>query len=360
MAHAGNQNHRHMPPLSNIDPAFPFCDLHRHLDGSLRLQTIIELAQEHGIPLPAQTTELLRPHVQVMGAEAGLMEFIAKFRYLSAVLADADACHRIARENVEDAAREGIDYIELRFSPWFMAQEHALDPREVVAAVIEGTRDGEASTGVRAQLIGILSRTHGADICMQELEALLAHRDGLVALDLAGDEKAFPARLFKSHFQRARDAGWRITVHAGEADGPHSVWSAIEDLGAERIGHGIRSVEDERLLDFLAERGTGLEVCVTSNVQTSTVRDFASHPARRILQHGIRMCLNTDDPGISGIDLPHEYEVAAGQAGLDASMTRRAQRYALDMAFLSPAEKAVLIARKSKNVSQLNAVNTLI
>lgn len=351
MSCAGNQNHRHMPTLpaspSNIDPDFPLCDLHRHLDGSLRLQTIIELAEQHGIPLPAQTAESLRPHVQVLGAEAGLMEFIAKFRYLSAVLADTEACRRIARENVEDAAREGIDYIELRFSPWFMAQEHALDPAEVVAAVIEGAREGATASGVKAQLIGILSRTYGAEVCLQELEALLAHREGLVALDLAGDEKRFPAHQFREHFRRARDAGLRITVHAGEADGPHSVWSAIKDLGAERIGHGIRSVEDDRLLDYLAEQGTGLEVCITSNVQTSTVPDFASHPAKRILEHGIHMCLNTDDPGISGIDLPHEYEVAAGRAGLDAVMTRQAQRFALDMAFLSRAEKEALVAKRN-------------
>lgn len=342
----GGQNHRRMNPTPIIDPLLPLCDLHRHLDGTVRLQTILDLADQHGIELPAQSVEGLRPHVQVVGAEAGLMEFIAKFRYLSAVLVDAEACQRIARENVEDALREGIDYIELRFSPWFMAECHQLDPVDVVAAVIDGTRAGERATGVKANLIGILSRTYGPQICMTELDALLSCRDGLVALDLAGDEKRFPASLFDEHFRRARNAGLRITVHAGEADGPQSIWSSVQLLGAERIGHGISAVNDPRLMDYLAAQGVGLEICLTSNVQTSTVKDLPSHPARALLEHGVKMNLNTDDPAISGIDLLHEYEVAAPLAGLDRAMIRQLQANALDMAFVSAAEKSVLLARR--------------
>ncbi len=129
--------------------------------------------------------------------------------------------------------------------------------------------------------------------------------------------------LFLQHFRRARDAGLHITVHAGEAAGADSIWSAIEELGAERIGHGIKAVEDPRLMDYLAESGIGLEICLTSNVQTSTVADLASHPARQLFQHGVKMNLNTDDPAISGIDLAHEYDIAAPQAGLDPSMLRQ-------------------------------------
>lgn len=339
-----------MNQSSFIDPSFPLCDLHRHLDGSVRLQTVLELADQHGIALPAQTVETLRPFVQVTGVETGLMEFIGKFQYLTAVLADAEACHRIARENVEDAANEGIDYIELRFSPWFMAEAHGLKPAEVVEAVVDGVRSGAQATGVKAQTIGILSRTYGPETCMAELGALLNCRDGLVAIDLAGDEKNFPAAWFREHFRRVRDSGLRVTIHAGEADGAHSVWSALEDLGAERIGHGIRAIEDERLLGFLAERGIGLEVCLTSNVQTSTVSSLASHPAAKILQSGVLMNLNTDDPGISGIDLRHEYDIAASQAGFTPEMIRQSQVNGLDMAFLEKADKTTLIANKRANL----------
>ncbi|HKX56769.1 MAG TPA: adenosine deaminase, partial [Xanthomonadales bacterium] len=288
-------NHTHVQSL--IDPQLPLCDLHRHLDGSIRLQTILELAQQHGITLPGHDLASLRPHVQIMDPAEGLMEFIAKFRYLTAVLVDADACRRVAFENVLDAAAEGVDYIELRFSPWFMAETHGLDAAEVTAAVIDGIQAGERSTGVRAQAIGILSRTYGPETCMLELAALLENRDGLVALDLAGDEKRFPAGLFSEHFRLSRDAGLRTTIHAGEADGPPSVWSAINDLGAERIGHGIRSIEDPALVDYLAEQQIGLEVCLSSNWHTSTVVSLASHPARKLLEAGVLLNLNTDDPG---------------------------------------------------------------
>ena len=234
-----------------IDRSLPLIDLHRHIDGNVRLTTILDLGKRHGVKLPATTLEKLRPYVQVIERQPGVMAFIAKMLWMTAVLGDADACRRIARENVEDAKREGIDYIELRFSPWFMAEPHRLDPKNVAAAVIEGVAEGARATGVRVNLIGILSRTYGVETARIELEALLTQRDRIVALDLAGDEAKFPPALFTEHFQRGRDAGWRITVHAGESAGPESVWDAIKVLGAERIGHGVRAMEDEALLDFL-------------------------------------------------------------------------------------------------------------
>ncbi|PZR76557.1 MAG: adenosine deaminase [Chthoniobacterales bacterium] len=325
-----------------IDPQLPFIDLHRHLDGSVRLETILDLAQRHGVKLPGATVEELRPHVQVTEPQPGLMAFIGKMLWMTGVLADADACRRIARENVEDAKREGISYLELRFSPWFMAEPHGLDPASVVAAVAQGVAEGAAATGVRVNLIGILSRTYGPEIAMKELEALLTHRESFVALDLAGDEANFPARLFTEHFRKGRDAGWRITVHAGEAGGSESVWDAIRLLGAERIGHGVRALDDPALADFLAENRIAIEANLTSNVHTSTVPDLASHPLREMLAHGLLASINTDDPGVSAIDLRHEFEIAAPAAGLSQKQIRQAQLNALETAFLSAEEKREL------------------
>lgn len=325
-----------------IDPYLPLCELHRHLDGSIRLQTILDLADRHGIELPADDVESLAPFVHVNENEPGLMAFIARFKYLTEVLVDPDACRRVAYENVEDARLEGIDYVELRFSPWFMALRHGLDPQAVVEACADGVRAGQRDTGVQARVIGILSRTYGADTCQRELEALLACRDGLVAIDLAGDEAGFPASQFVSHFALVRDAGLHVTIHAGEADGPASVWSAIRDLGAERIGHGFRAVEDPVLVDYLAESGIGLECCPTSNLHISAVESYAEHPIRRLAERGVRFCLNTDDPGISAITLRHEYEVAAPAVGLSAEQVRQAQLAGLEMAFISEAERQSL------------------
>lgn len=322
-----------------MSPRPPLIDLHRHLDGSLRLETILDLGRRHGIPLPGDTLEALRPHVVVTTPQPGLVEFLAKFRWMTAVLADYDACRRVARENVEDARREGIRYIELRFSPAFMADAHNLDPSRVTAAVIAGVREGEAATGVRANLIGILTRTYGPVRARRELRALLDHRHEIAALDLAGDEGNWPAELFVEHFRVGREAGWQVTVHAGEAAGAQSIVTAVEQLGATRIGHAVRAVEDPAVMDLLRERGVGIEANLTSNVQTSTVPDYPSHPLRAFLEAGLLATINTDDPGISGIDLPHELDVAAPAAGLDESQIVRALENAWDIAFLSPGER---------------------
>ena len=322
----------------------PLIDLHRHLDGSVRLETILNLGRLHKIPLPGDTLDALRPHVIVTTPQPGLIEFLAKFKWMTAVLADYDACRRIARENVEDAHREGIRYIELRFSPAFMADAHNLDPSRVTAAVIEGVREGEAATGVKANLIGILTRTYGPVRARRELRALLDHKNEITALDLAGDEGNWPAELFIEHFKEGRDAGWQVTVHAGEAAGAQSIVTAVDQLGAIRIGHAVRAVEDEGVMDLLRERHIGIEANLTSNVQTSTVPDYASHPLRKFLEAGLLATINTDDPGISGIDLAYELDVAAPAAGLDESQIVRSLENAWDIAFLEPGEKARLRA----------------
>jgi adenosine deaminase len=336
--------------ISNLDPTLPFIDLHRHLDGSVRLETIVDLGRQHNIELPGTTVEEIRPHVQVTEPQPGLMAFIAKMLWATRVLVNGEACRRVARENVEDAQREGIDYLELRFSPWFMAEPHQLDPREVIEGVVAGIAEGVAATGVRVNLIGILSRTYGAEICHQELEALLEYRQHFVALDLAGDEANYPAPLFIDHFKKGRDAGWRITVHAGEAGGPQSVWDAIELLGAERIGHCTRALEDPKLTDYLLENRIPVEANLTSNVHTSTVSSLASHPLREMMSRGLVCSINTDDPGVSGIDLRHEFEVAAPAAGLTPEQIRKAQINALETAFLSEEEKTELKEKRREEV----------
>jgi adenosine deaminase len=160
-----------------MDRSLPLCELHRHLDGSIRLQTILELADEHGIALPARDLEGLAPHVHIDESAPGLMAFIARFEYMTAVLVNADACRRVAYENVVDARDEGIAYVELRYSPWFMAESHRLHPAEVMEACADGVRAGERDTGIKANIIGILSRHYGPESCMQELDAILAHRE---------------------------------------------------------------------------------------------------------------------------------------------------------------------------------------
>ena len=329
-----------------INSKLPLLDLHRHLDGNVRLETIIDLANIHKIKLPGTDIESLRPYVQVGDVEPNLVAWLEKLNWMTAVLGDYEACKRIARENVEDAASEGIDYVELRFSPCFMAGPHRLDPAKVSEAVIEGVIEGQKSAGIKVNLIGILSRTFGPEACSLELEALLEHKKELVAIDLAGDELAWPAKHFKQHFERAQNQGLNITVHAGEAGNSKSVWDAIHTLGANRIGHGIRSIDDPELMDYLLDKQIGLEMNITSNVQTNSVPSFSAHPIGAFLDQGLLATINTDDPVISGIDLAHEYTIAAPAAGLDDKQIQQAQLNAIKIAFISEKEKQALIDLK--------------
>ena len=333
--------------MNMIHTNYPLVELHRHLDGSVRLETILDIGLKHNLPLPADTLEGLRPYVQVTEAKPSILDFFEKFEWLTAVMLDEESCRRIAYENVEDAKNEGLDYIELRFSPWFMAEKNHLAPEGVVAAVVDGVQAGIRDFGLPVNLIGIISRTYGPEVGMQELDALLTQKDAIIALDLAGDEIHYPGELFIEHFRKARDAGWHSCPHAGEAAGPESIWQAINELGAERIGHGVAAVQDVVLMDYLAEHSIGVETSLTSNVQTSAVPSYAAHPIKLFLQAGIRDTINTDDPGISAVTISHEYNQAAVEAGLSEEEIFQAQKNALEVAFLSQSEKEDLIQKKA-------------
>jgi adenosine deaminase (EC 3.5.4.4) len=324
---------------------FPLTDLHRHLDGNIRINTILELGQQFSMPLPAYDIESLRPHVQVVDTAPDLVAFLSKLDWGVAVLGDLDAVRRVAYENVEDALNAQIDYAELRFSPYYMAMKHQLPLEGVVEAVVDGVQAGSRDFGVKTNLIGIMSRTFGTQACMAELDALLTQKSHLVAIDLAGDELGQPGDHFTEHFAKVRASDLQVTVHAGEAAGAESMWQAINELGATRIGHGVKAIEDPALMDYLTKHRIGIESCLTSNIQTSTIADLAQHPVRQFLDHGILASLNTDDPAVEGIELPYEYEVAAPAAGLTVAQINTLQENGLTIAFLSDSEKAALIAK---------------
>jgi adenosine deaminase len=332
--------------MSNIDPHYPLVELHRHLDGNVRLDTILDLGLKYNLGLPAETVEGLRPYVQVTEPKPSILSFFEKFEWLTKVMVDYEAISRIAYENVEDANNEGIDYIELRFSPLFMSLDHQLDPNGIAEAVVDGVHRALNDFDIKVQLIGIISRTYGVDEGYRELNAILSQKEHIIAIDLAGDEVNYPAHLFTDHFNRARDAGLHSCPHAGEAAGPESIWQAINLLGAERLGHAVTAVEDPALMDYLAEMKIGVESNLTSNVQTTTVPSYAEHPIKQFLQHGIKATINTDDPGISAIDINHEYNYAAVNANLTIEQIHTAQKNALQCAFLSDSERNTLINKK--------------
>ncbi len=329
-----------------IEDAMPLIDLHRHLDGNIRLSTIIFLAEKFGIPLPSNDEPELASHVFISDKTTDLLAFLKKLDLGVSVIGSLDACRQIAYENVEDAINEGLDHVELRFSPYYMAKAFSLPLPAVVEAVVDGVKSANKEFDYNAKLLGILSRTFGVECCREELNALLMYSNNITAIDLAGDEKGFPAELFQSHFRLARDHGLEVTVHAGEADSAKSVWDSIQLLGASRIGHGVAAIRDQRLIEYMAKHRIGIESCLLSNYQTGTWTDIETHPVAQFLEAGIPVCLNTDDPGISNNVLTDEYALAKERLKMNTSQIKKLQQNSLDMAFLDKDERHAISANK--------------
>lgn len=328
-----------------INPQLPLIDLHRHLDGNIRATTIWELAQKNNISLPTNNFNAFIPHVQIMDSEPDLLAFLKKLDWGVNVLSSLDDCKRIAFENVEDVFNAGIHYAELRFSPYYMSMAYQLPIADVVAAVIDGVKQGMEKYPVQIKLIGIISRTFGVEKCQKELDGLLAHKNDLIGIDLAGDEYNYPGELFTEHFKQVSHADLHVTIHAGEAAGPKSVWQAINELHAERIGHGVKSYEDERLLEYMQKNNIAIESCLTSNFQTGTISDLSKHPIKTFLNNGLLVCLNTDDPAVQGIELKGEFELANRVLGFTDAEITQLQKNAVEMAFMSNSERKALLQR---------------
>jgi len=331
-----------------INPQLPLIDLHRHLDGNIRAETIWQLARLHNIELPCQQFEEFIPHVQIQDSEPNLLAFLQKLDWGVNVLKTLDDCKRVAYENVEDAYNAGLDYAELRFSPYYMAKTHALNTPDVVAAVIDGIHAGVKDFDTQINLIGILSRTFGVEKCQHELDAILAHKQHITGVDLAGDEYNFPGELFIEHFKLVNKADLQVTIHAGEAAGSESIWQAINQLGATRIGHGVACKDDEKLMKYMREKQIAIESCLTSNYQTGTVTNLSDHPITTFLANELLVCLNTDDPAVENIELKHEFNIASAQLNLTIEQISQLQHNALTASFLSKSEKQRLLEKKQQ------------
>jgi adenosine deaminase len=297
--------------------ALPKVDLHRHLEGSLRLSTLAEIAREHGIDLPGYDIEQLRPLVTVSDDEPGFHRFLRKFEILRSFYRTREAVERVAYEAVADAGADNVRYLELRFNPVALARTQGFTLDDVTNWVCGAVAKSSASHEVRARLILQIGREERLETAAEIAEVALAHKaDGVVGLDLAGDEVRFPADRFSSVFRAAQREGLNVTVHAGEAGGAENVREAIKKLGAQRIGHGLGTVEDEKTIELVRSQHTTLEVCPTSNLQTGVVAGPGSHPLPLLLDLGLRVTINTDDPSISDTTLTDEYVIAALAMGV--------------------------------------------
>jgi adenosine deaminase len=295
--------------------SIPKIDLHRHLEGSLRLDTLLDIAREHGLTIPILHFNSL---VQMQKDDPlTYANFLSKFSTLRMFYRSPEVIQRITREAIADAASDGVRYLELRFTPVALSRMQGFSYGEVMDWVIQSALEAGKEFNVSTHLIASVNRHEPVEIAAEVVALAITRMNmGIVGLDLAGNEKDFPAMPFAAIFRQAREKGLHITVHAGEWGGPENVRDAIQVLGAERIGHGVRVMEDSSVVDLARERGTIFEVCVTSNYQSGVVDSLANHPLPKMVQAGLNTTINTDDPGISRITLTDEYRVALEGLGM--------------------------------------------
>jgi adenosine deaminase len=332
-----------------INPNLPLVDLHRHLEGSVRLNTVIEISKKYDLPLPEGGLAGLQNLVWMKEPSSDILKILPRFNLLRQVFVDYDACRQITKECFEDAIKEGLDYVEIRFSSLFMAEPHQLNPLSVTAAVCEAWQEFDRQNPLRSRLIAILSRTYGPEVCMEELRPALAYRDrGIVGLDLAGDEARWPAHLFREHFDQARNAGLKLTAHAGEFAGADSVRETIESLHPDRLGHAVHAADESEVLDLIAKNHIAIECCPTSNYYTGSVPGLKYHPLPTFLKNNLTITLNADDPTLFGsLKVSDEYKLAFEKMGVTRSELGKIQQDGLDTAFLSAAQKNELLKRKA-------------
>jgi adenosine deaminase len=331
--------------------ALPKVELHRHLEGSLRLDTMVDIAQQHGITIPADVLRL-STLVQVQEEDKFTFQnFLAKFNTLRLFYRSPDVIHRITREAVEDAARDHVRYMELRFTPVALSRAERFPLHDVVDWVITSARDAAKQNNVIVRLIASVNRHESTDLAEQVAWLAAEHlEDGIVALDLAGNEAEFPSHPFYGVFKEARQSGLHVTIHAGEWGPARNVKEAIEELGAERIGHGVRVLEDENIAALARERNTAFEVCVTSNYQSGVVASLESHPLMKMFENGINVTINTDDPSISRITLSHEYYTACDELQMPQFTLKERIVAAAQAGFLQENEKDKLVKQLTKDL----------
>ncbi len=323
--------------------ALPKVDLHCHLDGSMRVETIEELAVEQKVTLPTTDPQKLR-HILLCGRNAGsLEEFLKAFDLTLMVLQDKDGLARAAYDLACDAADENIWYLEVRFSP-ILHQNNGLRLSEIVDAVLEGLKKAEQEKKIRTGVIICGMRHMSPAISLRLAQLAVAYKNrGVVGFDLAGAEQGFPPKHHIEAFYLIRNNNINCTVHAGEGYGPESIHQAIHYCGAHRIGHCTRLREDGDLLNYVADRRIPLEICLTSNVQTGTVKSIEDHPFQLYFDYSLRVTLNTDNRLMSNTTVTDEYLLAAETFNLSMKDLKNIVIQGFRSSFLSYRDRVALL-----------------
>jgi adenosine deaminase len=331
----------------------PKTDLHCHLDGCLRPRTLLELADEHGVRLPTRKLPILKRHLQAGRRTRNLREYLKIFDLTLKVLQEKAALYRVAYELAEDAAKENVRHLEVRYAP-VLHRRRRLPYEDIVDPVIAGLADAGKRYGMSTGVIicGIRSMNPRTSVGLAELAVAYKGR-GVLGFDLAGQEKDYPATEHRAAFQLILTNNVNLTVHAGEAFGPSSISQALHQCGAHRIGHGTRLREDPDLLAYVNDHRIPLEMCLSSNVQTRAVKSLRAHPFGTYFRQGLRVTLNTDSRLVSGTTVSREIALAVKVFRLGPYELKRIVINGFKSAFLPYAQKARILRRLNLEIDQI-------
>ena len=330
----------------------PKVELHCHLDGSLRIPTILDLAKKDKVTLPTSNSDKLSKLLVIGKTRGSLEDYIKRFDITLSVMQTPLALKRTAYELIEDVAKENVRYIEIRYSP-ILHTEKGMSLGESVEAVREGLQRGRKDFGVESGIIvcGIRNISAAASPKLADLTVRYKNK-GVVGFDLAGAEENFPAKDHQEAFYMILNNNINATIHAGEAFGPSSIHQAIHHCGAHRIGHGTRLKENKDLMNYVNDHRITLEVCLTSNWQTRSIRSLKYHPLKYYYDQGIRVTLNTDNRLMSGTTLTKEFLLAHKLFGFKLHDFREMIIMAMKSAFLPYAERKKMIRNIADELEQ--------
>ncbi|MFQ6677290.1 MAG: adenosine deaminase [Fidelibacterota bacterium] len=326
----------------------PKVELHCHLDGSLRLETIMDLANKDNITLPASNKDDLK-RILVLGKTRGSLEdYLARFDITLSVMQTPENLERCAYELIEDVSKENVRYIEIRYSP-ILHNQYDMTPADSIDAVRAGLKRGENDFGVKSGIIVCGIRNISAEVSLKLADLTVQYKNkGVVGFDLAGAEENFPAKDHREAFYMILNHNINATIHAGEAFGPSSIHQAIHYCGAHRIGHGTRLKEDKDLMNYVIDHRIPLEICLTSNWQTKSIRSLKYHPIKYYYNQGIRVTLNTDNRLMSGTTLTDEFYLSRKLFGFRLHDFREITIFAMKSAFMHHDKRKIMI----KNIAE--------
>ena len=328
--------------MKNFDPKYndiPKTEIHCHLEGAIRTQTLIDVAKEYHLQLPSYEASELDKHVKVYDQMKNLEAVLAAFAIFQNSITSPEVVERIAWELFEDAAKQNIKLFEVRFSPDWAFHGHNLDWDACLDGLLRAKKRAETEFDMMIGYIAITSRGMGPESCVKTVDWSIRHKDHILGIDLADSERDFPLREFVPSVRKARDAGLKVTIHTGEDTPASFVKEVIELTDPDRIGHGIHAIEDMQVVELIKERDITLEVNPWSNYLTNSVRTIEEHPLKRLFDLGVKVTINSDDPEVLETNVNNEYCIAHEILGMSMENISTCNRYAYEASFIPEKEK---------------------